>query len=196
MAATPVEIMHGVSGLTNVTLTLFPRGSDAIANGAGEPLSEQTTRKGVYRATVDEALSGLHEAYMVDGSGNVLYVGVIDLVDSTAVQTVGELAHAITQSVGGLGARTVTITVDDGTDPLESASVRMVKNSESYLLSTDANGQCVFNLDDGTWTVSITRPGYQFAGTTLVVNGSESVTYSMTANSAIVSGWPAGHGPT
>lgn len=195
MAATPVEIIHGVSGLSG-RLMLYPRGSDAVANGLGDAVTEQTHRKGVYRATVDEALTGLYEAYLVDGGGNVLYAGVIELVDSTTVQTVGELAHAITQSVGGIGARTITVTVDDGTDPVEGATVRLSKGAESYTQRTDVTGQCTFNVDDGTWAVSITRPGYQFAGATLIVDGNESETYSMIANSGAVSGWPAGHGPT
>jgi hypothetical protein len=92
MASTPVEIIHGATGLTAITLKLYARGSDAIVNGAGDALTEQTNRKGVYRATVDEALTGLHEAYMVDGSGNVLYAGVVRLQDTSEVCTVGELS--------------------------------------------------------------------------------------------------------
>lgn len=90
MAATPVEIIHGVSGLSG-TLKLYPRGSDSTANGAGDAVTEQTNRKGVYRATVDDALTGLHEAYFVDGSGNVLFAGCVRLTDTTSVHTVSEL---------------------------------------------------------------------------------------------------------
>ncbi len=179
MAATPVEIIHGVSGLSG-TLKLYPRGSDSIANGAGDAFTEQTNRKGVYRATVDEALTGLHEAYLVDGGGNVLFAGVIDLVDSTAVQTVAELAHAITPSLAGIGARTVSVTVDDGTDPIEGATVRLSKGAESYTQRTDSDGECFFNLDDGTWLVAITMAGYSFAGDTLEVDADEAATFSMT----------------
>lgn len=179
MAATPVEIIHGVPGLSG-TLMLFPRGSDAVANGSGDAVTEQTNRKGVYRATVDEALTGLHEAYLVDGGGNVLFAGVIDLVDSTAVQTVAELAHAITQSGSGFGARTVTVTVDDGADPLEGATVRLSKGSESYTQRTAVDGQCTFNVNDGTWAVAITVAGYSFAGDEIAVDGDEAATFSMT----------------
>lgn len=197
MAATPVEIIHGATGLTG-TLKLYARGSDTLANptGGGDTLTAQTNRPWVYRATVDEALTGLYEAVMVDGSGNVLFTGVIDLEDTTSVQTVAELSHTITNSAAGTGARTVTITVNDGTTALESAAVRMTKGSESYVLTTNASGQCTFNLDDGMWTVAVTRSGYQYAGTTLVVDGDESATYSITENSSTVTGWPVGHGPT
>jgi hypothetical protein len=81
----------------------------------------------------------------------------------------------------GTGARTVTITVDDGTDPLESARVRMQKGAENYVGSTDASGVIVFSLDDGTWDVAVSLAGYQFTPTTTVVNGTEAVTLSMTA---------------
>jgi hypothetical protein len=39
----------------------------------------------------------------------------------------------------------------------------------------------VFNLDDATYTVGITKSGYSYAGTTLIVDGTETRTYSMTA---------------
>jgi hypothetical protein len=87
----------------------------------------------------------------------------------------------------GTGARHVTITVDDGSDPLEGASVRVVKGAESYVGKTDADGEANegsgFSLDDGTWTVSITSDDglHQFTPTELVVDGDEDVTYHMTA---------------
>jgi hypothetical protein len=87
--AITVEIIHGVTGLTG-TLKLYARGSDTIVNGAGDTMTEQTNRKGVYRATVDESLSGLYEAYFIDGSSNVLYTGIVDLADDADVHTVGD----------------------------------------------------------------------------------------------------------
>jgi hypothetical protein len=175
-----VEIIHGVAGITGVTLQLFARGVDTMVNGSGDTLVEQTSRKGVYRATVDEPLTGLHEAYMVDGNGHVLYAGFIDVRDAVSVQTVAELCHAISDSAGGTGARTVVITVSDGENPLQAASVRLARGAESYVRKTDASGQCVFNVDDGTWAVAITLAGFEFDGATLVVDGDESQAYSMT----------------
>lgn len=80
----------------------------------------------------------------------------------------------------GSGARTVTITVNDGSTALESARVRMTKGAENYVGSTNASGVIVFSLDDGTWSVAISLPGYQFTPTTRVVDGTETQTYSMT----------------
>lgn len=81
---------------------------------------------------------------------------------------------------GGTGARSVTITVDDGTDPLENANVRVRQGAESYIQATNVSGVAVFALDDATWTVTVTKAGYTFSPTTLIVNGTETATYSMT----------------
>jgi hypothetical protein len=81
----------------------------------------------------------------------------------------------------GTGARTCTITVNDGATALESARVRVTKGAESYVLNTNVSGQATFNLDDGSWVVAITLAGYTYSGTTLVVDGDETATYSMTA---------------
>jgi len=85
-------------------------------------------------------------------------------------------------SVGaGTGARTVTITVNDGTTVLQNAVVRFNEGSNTYRALTNASGVAVFNLDDATYTVAVTKSGYTYAGTTMVVNGTETATYSMTA---------------
>ena len=84
----------------------------------------------------------------------------------------------------GTGANSITPTVNDGTDPLESAKVRFTKGAESYIGTTNASGTFTtpFSLDNGTWTVAITLPGYTFTQTTLVVTGNATPTYSMTAS--------------
>lgn len=84
-------------------------------------------------------------------------------------------------SVGtGDGARTVTVTVDDGTNPLQNATVRMTEGANTYRATTDVNGQCTFNLDDATYTVAITKAGYTYAGSSLVVSGDATPSLSMT----------------
>lgn len=83
----------------------------------------------------------------------------------------------------GTGARTVTITVNDGTTVLQNAIVRFTEGSNTFRAVTNASGVAVFNLDDATYTVAITKSGYTYAGTTMVVNGTETATYSMTATS-------------
>ena len=78
------------------------------------------------------------------------------------------------------GARTVTVTVTDDSDvPLQNATVRVTQGAESYVLGTNASGVVSFSLDDATWTVSITKYGYQFSPVSLVVDENETITYTM-----------------
>lgn len=84
----------------------------------------------------------------------------------------------------GTGARTVVITVTDGVDPIENARVRITLGATTYVGDTDVDGEITFGgVDDGSWTVAITSPGFAFAGATLLVDDDESETYAMTANS-------------
>jgi len=80
----------------------------------------------------------------------------------------------------GTGARTITVTVDDGTDPLENATVRLTEGANTFLGTTNVSGVIVFNVDDATYDVAITKDGYTFAGTTVIVTAIASITYSMT----------------
>ena len=45
-----VEVLIGVADLSDLVLRLFPRGDDTPANGSGDLLTEQTNRRGCYRA--------------------------------------------------------------------------------------------------------------------------------------------------
>jgi len=97
-----------------------------------------------------------------------------------AADAVAEIAAAIGGGTG-TGARTVTITVNDGTTVLQNAIVRLSQGVENYVGTTNSSGVVVFAVDDATWDVAITKSGYRFTPTTLVVDGAETRTYSMTA---------------
>jgi hypothetical protein len=99
-----------------------------------------------------------------------------------AADAVAEIAAAVGGS-GGSGARTVTITVTLDSNPVEGATVRLTKSAETYTGTTNASGVVTFNVDDGTWTVAITAAGASFAGASLVVDGNETQTYTLTATS-------------
>lgn len=109
------------------------------------------------------------------------------LSKEATVNAVGSVASATLAAVGalgsntGAGARTVTITAQLSGAPLEGASVRLTKGAETYVGQTNVSGQLTFNVDDGTWVVSITSPGATFGGASLVVDGPETMTYSLTA---------------
>lgn len=67
------------TGLT-LSVQLYPYGSDTIANGVGgDSLTEATNRKGLYTATIAEAITGWHTAH-VFLSGTVIAAGDVYLI--------------------------------------------------------------------------------------------------------------------
>lgn len=99
---------------------------------------------------------------------------------AVAGSVVKEIAENATGGGSGFtGARTVTITVDDSTNPVENATVRLTQGAQTEALQTDANGQVTFNLDDATYTVAITKLGYTYGGSSLVVTGDATLTISI-----------------
>lgn len=83
----------------------------------------------------------------------------------------------------GSGIDAVTITVNDGVNPIQNATVELTINSSVYTNKTNSSGVAVLapNEGDGTYGVKIIAGGYQFTPTTLVVSGNTPETYSMTA---------------
>jgi hypothetical protein len=143
------------------------------------------------RAEIDSNSTQL--AAIVEDTGTTI-PGQISAID---IPTVSEIDTELTTNHGsgawasvglGAGARTVLVTVDDGTDPLEVAKVRLAQGTETYVGDTNASGQITFNVNDATWTVAITKPGYTFAGATLIVDDDKTPTYSMTAVAVSASG--------
>jgi hypothetical protein len=75
----------------------------------------------------------------------------------------------------------VNITVQLSGTPVQGAKVRLTKAGETYLGTTNVSGIATFNIDDGSWIVSITSPNTTFAGAVLAVSGTVNQTYSLTA---------------
>lgn len=200
MATETVEIT--LPGLTGFTLTakLYADGSNTLVDTIAT-LTEATNRKGTYTGTTATGATGLHLVVALEGT-TVRGEGYANLRNSaTGVTVVGSRSDvmlgppagasiaadiaAIQVGLGslgtGTGARTVTITVNDGLAPVQNARVRVSEGVNTYTGLTNVSGVVVFNLDDATYTVAITKAGYTYAGTTLVVDGSETVTYSITS---------------
>lgn len=162
-------------GPTGRTLTL-KRSATPEGTATSGSLTE-TSRAGLYKATISGAAAG-DTATVLNGS-SPYDDGVIEADAGGNLWVVKR--SKIASSESGSGARTCTLTVNDGTTVLQNAKVRVTQGSESYVQSTNASGVVVFYLDDATWSVTITKPGYSFAGASLVVNGTEAQTYSMTS---------------
>jgi hypothetical protein len=196
----PSEIGSGT-----VTAFLFS-GATLVATLAS--ISENATLKGRHTGTVEDIAAGTYRlvvkvnGYTISDPDEVVtlllavgtYVAsrpaVLDAASlrvalGMAAADLDDQLDAILAGGGGggagTGARTVTITVDDGATALQNATVRMTEGVNTFTALTNASGIAVFNLDDATYTVSISKSGYSYAGTTLLVNGTETATYSMTA---------------
>ena len=90
------------SGQT-LTLELYPSGSSAIANGAGDSLTETD---GLFAATVTESLTGWHVAVIKSGS-TVIYTESVKLGASTVViDPTAQLSAEIAAIEGGGGSVT------------------------------------------------------------------------------------------
>ena len=175
----------GTAADSTPTAVLWRNGS---ASGTSVTVST-TAQTGLYKAvfTTDAGWDNadfleLYATATIAGTAGYLAkiwssteIGAVEL-DSATIQD-------ITDAVGGAGtgARTVTITVNDGTTALQNAVVRLTEGVNTFRALTNASGVAVFNLDDATYTVAVTKSGYTYAGTTLVVDGTETQTYSMTA---------------
>jgi len=106
---------------------------------------------------------------------------------ATAIDTTLTTSHGSgswQQSLSGIGANTVTITLTEtgGTPKIPSASVEVKNSGGDTLLATaltDSNGQVVFSLDDATYKVYNTKLGsYSFTNPqTLVVSGTTNQSY-------------------
>lgn len=77
----------------------------------------------------------------------------------------------------GFGAFPATVTVTDGTNPIQGASVMILDGSTTVGLgTTDASGNYTFSLNSGTYTASVTKPNYTFSPVSRTVTGTETGT--------------------
>jgi hypothetical protein len=161
--------------------------TEVRATGAGSGTFDETTDS--EEATVDRG----NTAWVTGAGGDATEAKQDEMIATLATvapqgddgDTLETLSDQIDGIVGGTGtgARTVAVTVNDGSDPLENATVRFTEgvsgDGDTFVGSTDASGEVSFSLDDATYTLAISKPRYNFTPTTLVVDGNETETYSM-----------------
>jgi len=148
-------------------------GANTIAPATPTNVSDVQT---AVLAKLPAALEGGRIAAVLDSAT----LQKIDSILEDTGTTLPAAIAAIDAGGSGTGARTVTITVNDGTTVLQNATVRVTEGANTFTALTNVSGVAVFNLDDATYTVGVTKSGYTYAGTTLIVNGTETATYSMT----------------
>ncbi len=195
MATAKIKIpLAGLQSQSGLTAKLFahPGTQNAAAAATINTITADTASVSTYWCTVDAtSLSGVYEVKVYYSNGDDAGFGYVYLTNTTDVHIVQDspaaavaAATKVNAQLGaGSGARTCVLTVQtSGAVAIQGATIRVTRNSVSHTQTTNASGQATFNLDDGTWTVAITAAGYTYNGTTLVVDGDETATYTMTAN--------------
>jgi hypothetical protein len=185
-AATLAEVNATTAGATfsNTTDSLEAirdRGDVAWTTGnTTAPLDAQGTRDAMKLApTAGDPAAGSVDKHLDDTVTQTTASAIRGDLGMASANLDAQLLPLASISLG-TGARTVTITVTDGTDALEGARVRVTSGSTSQVGDTNVSGVIVFGIDDATWSVTITKSGYSFTPTTLVVAADTSHTYAMT----------------
>jgi hypothetical protein len=177
--ATVIEFVPSVSpftGLNTPTQQVYSLPSGwASANyvSARVPMAEDGAQPGRYYASVDETISSSWLIYVSSSTPSYWnYVAIATIPPSSSA---------------GTGARVVTITVRaPDASPVQGATVRLSRTGESYSATTNVSGVAVLNVNDATWTVSITAVGFTFTPVSLVVANNVSQTYTLTLNSQVL----------
>lgn len=176
---TPATITSATAGLA----LWYRRGSTgaktAITPSDLATLATAHADGGILVIAGQEHRLDLPDAAVAAGVDHVQWGG-----EATDITIDGGQANLTGQS--GTGPRTITATVDDGDGAnLENATIRLSQNGLIKAEATtddtanpDANA--TLNVADGTYTVAITCDGYTYAGASLVVDGDETPTWSMT----------------
>lgn len=152
--------------------------TEILGNKNLRAISEDTSAADNLEAATDGT------GYNVGGATHNSAVAAAVRDVSNAAPASGSMGEAINEAGAGLagsGARTVTVTVNDGSTNIQNARVRLTEGANTFTALTNASGVATFALDDATYTIAITKAGYSFTPTTQVVDGNESITKSMTA---------------
>lgn len=171
---TAIKIPDMPSGLT-LTVDVVNTTSLAVVETVA-----MTFASDVYSGNITGGLAGQY-LFRLKASGSIIGSRRRTIAATAGPFILDEASEAAAIQV--VGARVVTITVTDGTDPLENAKVRLTAGAVSEAKITNASGVAVFALDDATYAVSITMSGHGGEVATLVVSGTTSHTYPLTANS-------------
>lgn len=143
MASTPVEF-KAPTGLT-LTLSLYAFGSDTLANSGGaDSGTERTNAKGIYTATVTEAVAGWCDAKILDGSGNLIATYVVFMVDDTNTHRCCELGDVYALSGTSQTARDIGASVNVGAVSGDSTA------ADTLELFAEALDQATGQLDSGS----------------------------------------------
>ena len=108
----------------------------------------------------------------------------VDIVQVAAavIVDINDFKADVSQLTGIAGINATTITIDDGTDPIDGVSVAIYNSDNTIFITsatTNSSGIATVYLDDGSYKVRISKAGYGFTNPeSLTVSGVTTDTYS------------------
>ena len=180
MADTVIKIPDLPTGITLTVDVLNP------ASLATLETVTMTESGGIYSGEVTGAHAG-QLLFRLKASGTVIDGRLRTIADDVGPYTILEALERIAVTYG---AYAVTITIDDGTDPVEGARVRVTAGGVNSVLVTDVDGEVTFSLDAATYAVTVVAAGFDGYTDSLVVAGATTDTFSLTASSVAASSSP------
>ncbi len=147
-----------------------------LTEGTGAQLS-------VYEGTITGAHAG-QLLYDLIVSGVVMESRVRTIQDSAGPWVIPAQIEAV--PVDHQGAYTIGLLVtDDAAAPLEGAKLRISSGVLSWTRTTDASGEASIPLDAGTYSVAITRAGYDSLLDSIVVSAADEFPFALTPSVVI-----------
>ena len=122
---------------------------------------------------------------MVDISGLATTARIDALNDfdpaTDIVQNVNTVQNVVNIGQGLTGPSVLTITVSDGSNPIENAQVVVKRTGESGFKVTDSNGQAQFAVSDSTYDIVVIAAGHEGVVDSVVVSGATGKAITMSA---------------
>lgn len=171
MASTPVKVPDLPVGLTSVTMKILHPTTLSVEETVSLTYSGES-----YNGTATGTSTGQKIFKIL--TGTTLIASRLRTIEDTT-DTFVIMTELEERASDGRGGNVATITVDDFTDPIPDALVRVSKPGISATRYTNASGIVKFLLDDGTYDVAIIATGFQSTVEALVVSGASSDTFSL-----------------
>lgn len=171
MASTPIKIPDLPAGLTSVTVKVLHPTTLTVEETVSLTESGQS-----YNGNITGTSTGQKIFKVLVGSTLVAtrLRTVEDTTDTFIIMT--ELEE---RADDGRGGNVVTITVDDFTDPIPDAVIRVTKPGVAATKTTNSSGIAKFLLEDGVYDAAIIATGFASDVQELVVSGATSATFSL-----------------
>lgn len=171
MASTPIKIPDLPTGLTLTCKVVHPTSMSVLATVTLTESGES------YNGTVTATIAGQF-IFKIFAGTTLVGSRLRTIEDTTATFII--MTELEERASDGRGQYMTTITVTDGTDPIEAALVRVSGNGVEASRTTNSSGVAKFVLDNGTYDVALIASGFASSVEELVVSGTSSDSYAMT----------------